>query len=277
MLTTDTIVEGVHFLPDDPPGDIAWKLVATNLSDLAAKGARPTGMLLNYPLSGDGWDRAFVAGLAVAIEALGCPLIGGDTVTLPVGAPRILTLTAIGEDAPAPPRSGARAGDMLWVAGWIGDAGAGLRIALGEPGPASLLAAYRRPQPLLAQGRSLAGIAHAMMDVSDGLLIDAARMAAASALAVTIDLADIPLSPDYRRFAGDDRAARLAAATAGDDYALLFAAPRDAALPVPASRIGTFAEGAGLSVEDGGLAIPQPDCLGFEHAAAAPGCAPARR
>ena len=277
VLTTDTIVEGVHFLPDDPPGDIAWKLVATNLSDLAAKGARPTGMLLNYPLSGDGWDRAFVAGLAVAIEALGCPLIGGDTVTLPVGAPRILTLTAIGEDAPAPPRSGARAGDTLWVAGWIGDAGAGLRIALGEPGPASLLAAYRRPQPLLAQGRALAGIAHAMMDVSDGLLIDAARMAAASALAVTIDLADIPLSPDYRRFAGDDRAARLAAATAGDDYALLFAAPRDAALPVPASRIGTFAEGAGLSVEDGGLAIPQPDCLGFEHAAAAPGCAPARR
>ena len=277
VLTTDTIVEGIHFLSDDPPGDVAWKLVATNLSDLAAKGARPTGILLNYPLSDDVWDRAFLAGLAEAIAALGCPLIGGDTVTLPVGAPRVLTVTAIGEDAPAPSRSGARAGDALWVVGAIGDAGAGLRIALGEPGPDILLAAYRRPQPLPAQGRALGPIVHAMMDVSDGLLIDAGRMAAASGLAVVIDLAALPLSPAYRRFAGEDRHARLAAATAGDDYALLFAAPMDTVPPVPAVRIGGFVDGKGMRVEDGGEPVPLPRSLGFEHAAPAPGCAPPRR
>ena len=277
VLTTDTIVEGLHFLPGDPPGDIAWKLVATNLSDLAAKGARPTGILLNYPLSDDPWDRAFLAGLAEAIDALACPLIGGDTVALPAGAPRILTLTAIGEDAPAPPRSGARAGDSLWVVGAIGDAGAGLRIARGEAGPASLLAAYRRPQPLLAAGRVLGHVVHAMMDVSDGLLIDAARMAGASGLGVAIDLGAVPLSPDYRRFAGDDRTLRLAAATAGDDYALLFAAPATLVPPVAAVRIGAFADGAGLSIEQDGDPVALPARWGFEHASAAPGCAPPRR
>ena len=265
VLTTDTIVEGVHFLPGDPPRDVAWKLVATNLSDLAGKGARPTGMLLNYPLSDDAWDRAFLAGLAAAIEAFACPLIGGDTVTLPGGAPRLLTMTTIGEDAPAPPRGGATAGDSLWVVGAIGDAGAGLRIALGEPGPGSLLTAYRRPWPLLAAGRALGPVVHAMMDVSDGLLIDAARMAAASGLAVVIDLATIPLSEDYRRFAGDDRAARLAAATAGDDYALLFAAASDTRLPVAAVRIGDVAAGAGLSIHDAGEPVQLPHRLGFEH------------
>ncbi|WP_375395873.1 thiamine-phosphate kinase [uncultured Sphingomonas sp.] len=277
VLTTDTIVEGVHFLPTDPPGDVAWKLVATNLSDLAAKGARPTGVLLNYPLSDDLWDRAFLAGLAAAIAAFACPLIGGDTVSLPTGAPRFLTLTAIGEGSPAPPRSGAQTGDSLWVVGPIGDAGAGLRIARGEPGPRLLLAAYRRPQPLLAEGCTLAPIVHAMMDVSDGLLIDAQRMAAASGLAVTVDLAAVPLSPDYRRFVGDDRAARLAAATAGDDYALLFAAAPGTVPPLAAARIGTFAVGAGLSIEAAGEPVSLPDRLGFEHAAATPGCAPPRR
>ena len=273
VLTTDTIVEGVHFLPADPPGDVAWKLVATNLSDLAAKGARPTGLLLNYPLSDDAWDRAFLAGLGDAIDTLRCPVIGGDTVTLPAGAPRLLTLTAIGEDAAAPPRGGARAGDSLWVAGSIGDAGAGLRIASGEAGPAALLLAYRRPQPLIAQGRALAPVVHAMMDVSDGLLIDAARMAQASALAVTIDLALVPLTPDYRGFVGQDQAARLTAVTAGDDYALLFAAPPGLVPPADAVRIGAFAAGAGLSIVDDGAPVALPARLGFEHAPAVPGCA----
>ncbi len=276
VLTTDTIVEGVHFLGTDPPGDVAWKLVATNLSDLAAKGARPTGVLLNYPLSDDAWDRAFLAGMAVAIEAFACPLIGGDTVTLPAAAPRILTLTAIGEDAPAPPRGGARAGDVLWVVGMIGDAGVGLRMARGEPGPESLLAAYRRPQPLLREGRAIAPHVHAMMDVSDGLLIDAGRMASAIGLAVTIDLAAVPLSADYGRFVGDDTAARLAAASAGDDYALLFAASPDFVPPVKATRIGSLAVGTGLSLTDGGKAVPLPARLGFEHASPTPACAPPR-
>lgn len=256
VITTDTLVEGVHFLATDPPGDVAWKLLAVNLSDLAAKGATPVAVLLNYPLSDGAWDRAFVAGLDAALRAFDCVLLGGDTVS---GGHRVLTLTAFGTGA-APARSGAQAGDALYVCGTIGDAGAGLRVARGQPGPPELLAAYRRPQPLLAEGQALGPLVHAMMDVSDALLLDAARMAAASGLAVEIDLARVPLSPAYRAFAGDDA---LAAATAGDDYALLFAAPAELALPVPATRVGRFTAGTGLSLA-GGVSLPAS--LGYLHA-----------
>lgn len=265
ILTTDTLVEGVHFLSDDPAGDVAWKLVAVNLSDLAAKGAVPVGALLNYPLGDDAWDHGFLPGLGEALTAFDCPLLGGDTVSMPSGAPRVLTLTEIGQSTHAPPRSGARAGDALYVTGTIGDAGAGLLIARGRTGSADLLAAYRRPLPSLAEGQALARHVHAMMDVSDGVLIDAERMAAASGLGITIDLAKIPLSPAYRAFSGDDRAARLAAATAGDDYQLLFAAPPALTLPVAATAIGRFAPGSGLTLVDGAEPLPLPPRLGFEH------------
>lgn len=263
VVTCDTLVEGVHFLPDDPAGDVAWKLVATNLSDLAAKGASPEGIVLSYPLSGHQWDGAFLAGLAEALDAFDCSLIGGDTVHLPVGSPRVLTVTALGRNAAAPARSGARAGDALWVTGTIGDAGAGLAIARGAQGPADLLAAYRRPQPRLAEGRALAPVVHAMMDVSDGLLLDASRMAAASGLAVTIELAAVPLSPAYRAWGGD----ALAAATAGDDYALLFALSDAVAPPVAATRIGAFAAGSGLDLRQDGVRVSLPDRLGYLHTA----------
>lgn len=111
----------------------------------------------------------------------------------------------------------------------------------------------------------LSRIAHAMMDVSDGLLIDAARMADASGLAVILDLATVPLSADYRAFAGDDRDARLRAATAGDDYELLFAMPANTVPPVPATRLGRFARGEGLKLQDGSEAVPLPDRIGFQH------------
>ena len=267
VLTTDTLVEGVHFLPGDPPGDVAWKLLAVNLSDLAAKGAIPEGVLLNYPLSDAAWDGAFLAGLAEALRTFACPLIGGDTVSLPAGAPRVLTITALGRDAPAPARGGATAGDALWVTGTIGDAGAGLRIARGEAGPAALLAAYRRPRPRLAEGRVLGALVHAMSDVSDGLLIDAARMAAASGLAVAVELAALPLSSDYLAFAGADQAARLAAATAGDDYELLFAIPKADTPPVAAVPVGAFTRGSGLTITHQGRRVPLPARLGFEHGA----------
>ena len=260
VVTTDTLVEGVHFLPTDPAHDVAWKLVATNLSDLAAKGANPEGILLNYPLGDDAWDRAFLEGLADVLTSFDTRIIGGDTVTLPPNAPRILTVTAFGSDAAAPARGGAKAGDALYVTGTIGDAGAGLAIALGKDGPPELLAAYRRPQPRLADGRILAPQAHAMMDVSDGLLIDAVRMARASGVAVAIDLARIPLSDAYRAFSGD----RLAAATAGDDYQLLFAAPQDFA--TDATLVGTFSAGSGLDLHDSGTPVPLPPSLGYEHA-----------
>lgn len=259
VLTKDMIVAGVHFLADDPPADVAWKLVATNLSDLAAKGAVPVGVLLGYPIGDDAWDHGFLTGLDDVLRAFDCPLLGGDTVKLPANAPRLLSLTAVGRSAHAPRRGGAIAGDSLWVTGTVGDAGAGLAIAHGTPGPASLLTRYRRPTPRLAEGQALGPHVHAMMDVSDGLLIDAGRMAAASGLAVTIDLAHVPLSDDLKAFGHD----ALMAATAGDDYELLFAC--DAEPPVAATRIGTFREGDGLDLFDAGHPIPLPGRLGYQH------------
>lgn len=281
VLTHDMLVEGVHFLPGDPPGDVAWKLLAVNLSDLAAKGATPVGVLLGYTLTGDAErDAAFIDGLERALTHFAVPLLGGDTVALPAGAPHLLGLTAIGaaERGGTPARSGARAGDALFVTGWIGDAGLGLRVASGElAGSRRLLDAYRRPTPRLAAGRRLAPHVHAMADMSDGLLIDADRIALASGLAVAIDLDAVPLSPDAIALAGEGRAARLAAATAGDDYELLFAAPETAtpellticqSLQLTLTRVGRFGEGEGLALSDRDGVVPLPPKLGYEHGAA---------
>jgi len=266
VLTHDMIVEGVHYLPGDPPGDVAWKLIAVNLSDLAAKGARPIGALLGFTLGEADWDKAFAEGLGRALAAFGLPLLGGDTVS---GPTRTLGLTAIGRAAgPVPARSGARPGDLLWVSGTIGDAGAGLRILMGELQPcAALVERYRTPRPRLEAGERLAPLVSAMMDVSDGLLIDASRMAAASECAVEIELDAIPLSEAFP-------ATRLEAATAGDDYELLFAAAPGAApallalaeeIGLPFSRIGRFEAGTGLTLSERGEAVPLPARLGFEH------------
>ncbi len=268
VLTHDMIVEGVHYFASDPPQDVAWKLLAVNLSDLAAKGATPKGVLLGYPLGDAAWDAAFVDGLGEALAHFAVPLLGGDTVSAPPGTPRMIGMTAIGRSCHAPDRRSAQAGDDLWLVGVIGDAGAGLAIAQGAEGPAALLAAYRRPLPLLAEGRALAPLAHAMADVSDGLLIDASRIAAASGLAVAIDLDAVPRSATLSAFAGADRAALLAAVTAGDDYALILAAAPEAgidALGVGAVRIGRFAAGAGLTLTASGAPIALPDRLGYEH------------
>ena len=279
VLTHDMIVEGVHFLATDPPEDVAWKLVAVNISDLAAKGARPLGVLLGYSLTTESdWDRAFVHGLGRALAAFDAPLLGGDTVAAPPRAPRTLGLTAIGEaEGRVPSRCGAAAGDLLWVSGTIGDAGAGLRVALGDLAASeALVSRYRRPQPRLTMGRALAPLVSAMMDVSDGLLIDAARLTEASGLACQIELRDVPLSPALIAACGGDRQARLDAAIAGDDFELLFAAPPAATprierlskeMALPLARIGALAEGRGLSLTDGGAALPLPKRLGYEHEA----------
>lgn len=269
VLTKDMLAEGVHYLPTDPPGDIAWKLVAVNVSDLAAKGASPLACLTGHTLTGDvAWDRAFVQGLGAALDHYGMMLIGGDTISAPVGSPRVLSLTAIGlASNPVPPsRAAALAGDALFVTGTIGDGWAGLQLLqAGKTAPQALIAAYRRPQARVADGRALAAIAHAMMDVSDGLLIDAARMARASNLAVRIDLAKVPLSDDFARTFGSDQASALSAATGGDDYQLLFAAQSEAHLPVAAYRVGGFCEGSGLTLVWNGLPLDLPEKLGWLH------------
>jgi len=270
VLTHDMLVEGVHYLPSDPPADVAWKLIAVNLSDLAAKGARPLGALLGFTLGEEDWDRAFAEGLGKALAAFELPLLGGDSVCAPV---RALGLTAIGRAVgPVPARSGARPGDLLWVSGSIGDAGAGLRILKEELGvSAALVERYRNPRPRLEAGERLAPLVGAMMDVSDGLLLDAGRMARASGCAARIALDSVPLSDAYLALLGE---ARLEAATAGDDYELLFATKAAAApeilaladeIGLPLSRIGRFEAGAGLALTDRGEPVPLPATLGFEH------------
>lgn len=275
VLTHDVLAAGVHYLPDDPPSDIAWKLLAVNLSDLAAKGATPAGVLLGLGLSAaedEDWLRSFVAGLARGLDRWNVALFGGDTVSGLAHA--VLGLTAIGSIEPgmAPARSGALAGDKLWVSGSIGDAGLGLAVAQGKlPYDKYLLNRFRRPEPRLALGAALAPLAHAVMDVSDGVLIDAQRMAAASGLAICIELAALPLSDAAAAHTADD-AARIARATAGDDYELLFAAPPGVGfdtlaqqLRLPLTCIGTFANGAGLRVSGSNGIDCTPERLGWEH------------
>ena len=279
VLTHDMLVEGVHFLPDDAPEDVAWKLVAVNMSDLAAKGATPLGVLLGAGLArGDAWDAGFADGLAAALHHFGTPLLGGDTVAMPAGGPVTLGLTAIGLAPPggAPARSGARVGDDLWVSGSIGDAGLGLLMRQGKltGGLGSLAYAYTHPQPNLALGQDLAPLVSAMADVSDGLLIDAQRIAAASGVGIAIALDAVPLSDAWRMLRGDGAEDRIAAATMGDDYQLLFTAAPDQAEAIMAvglrrgagvTRVGVCAAGQGLGLTHEGAAVPLPERLGFVH------------
>ncbi len=267
ILTHDMMAESVHWLPAAAPEDVAWKLLAANLSDLAAKGARPLGVLLGFMLGDSDWDRRFAAGLRAGLAHYDVPLLGGDTVANR-GDKRALGMTALGAAThrPVPSRSGAQAGDALYVTGTLGDALAGFEFAeAGLDGPSELMAAYHRPEARLAEGRALAPHVHAMMDVSDGLLLDGERMAQASRLALRIDLAAIPLSGSYRRARGDSLDSRMQAASWGDDYQLLFAAPADCPLPVPASRVGVFEPGSGLSLTHAGSPVPLPATLGYQH------------
>ena len=276
VITHDTIIEGVHFLPFDPPASVGWKLVAVNLSDLAAKGASPAGALLSLTMSGDGeWEDEFVNGIEAACESYALPLIGGDTTALPEHAPRVLGLTAIGRAGErTPDRGGGKAGDRLWLVGTLGDAAAGLAQLEADPkstGP--LVDIYRRPVPLLAAGRALAAHANAMMDVSDGLLLDAKRLADASYCGAAIELDRIPLSQAFRDDRGGALADRLFAATGGDDYALLAALPADldpSTLSLPSGttmhRIGALEAGRpGIRLTHKGRRIEPPESLGYEH------------
>lgn len=265
VFTHDVLACGVHYLPDDPASDIAWKLLAVNLSDLAAMGATPAGVLLGLGLSAaedDDWRSEFTAGLGRAMAAFGVALWGGDTVT---GVDRaVLGLTAIGHVAPgmALGRNGARVGDEIWVSGAIGDAGRGLAVAKGEaPFDAALRNRFRRPTPRLALGAALVGVASACIDVSDGLLIDADRLARASGVRLAVALDAVPHDGPV-----------LAAVTAGDDYELLFTAAPDAGIAARAAaaktvvtRIGTVTAGAGVAALAADDRDVTPDRLGWEH------------
>ena len=267
ILTHDMMAEDVHWLPKADPADVAWKLVSVNLSDLAAKGAQPLGVLLGFMLGESEWDKRFADGLEHALTHYAVPLLGGDTVSNR-GDTRAVGLTAIGAAThrPVPARSGAREGDVLYVTGTLGDALAGFELAeAGLEGVDELSAAYHRPVARLSDGQALASVVTAMMDVSDGLLLDAERMASASKLEIRINMDAIPLSADYRTMRGDSLDSRLQAASWGDDYQLLFTAPADAALPVAATAIGHVHEGSGLRLFEANAPIPLPPLLGYQH------------
>ena len=267
VLTHDMMAEGVHWLSSADPADVAWKLVASNLSDLAAKGARPLGVLLGFMLGEDDWDRRFAVGLRDVLTRYDVSLLGGDTVSNR-GDKRAVGLTAIGAAThrPVPSRGGAQEGDLLYVTGTLGDALAGFElIDAGFADIGELGAAYNRPEPRLLEGQRLAPVVTAMMDVSDGLLLDAERMAMASGVGIAIDVAQIPLSKNYKKPRGDALESRLQAVSWGDDYELLFAAPVLAQVPVAATLVGHVKNGAGLTLNDDGVPVELPASLGYQH------------
>lgn len=255
ILTHDAIAQGVHFLPHADPADVAWRLVATNISDLAAKGAQPLGVLLGYTLGGD--DARFLEGLAEALAAYGAPLLGGDTIR-GIG-PATHGLTAIGRAThrPVPARSGAGVGDGLWITGAIGAAMIGYEALVAGSQDAALTEAYRRPRALLSEGQTLAPHVTAMMDVSDGLLLDACRIARASGVTLAIDSAAVPISAPETR--------RQDALRWGDDYQLLFTLPPGAPPPVPAVQIGIARAQTPAPILLDGTPVSEQDGLGYHH------------
>ncbi|MDE1466265.1 thiamine-phosphate kinase [Aurantiacibacter sp. D1-12] len=252
IITHDMLVEGKHFLSSQDMADVAWKLVATNISDLAAKGAQPLGVLLGHMLGED--DERFLEGLDDVLSHYGVPLLGGDTVS--GGSPRAFGLTAIGKAThrPVPARSGARNGDAIFVTGQLGAAMLGFEALRdgtdGDPMP------YTNPMARLIEGSDLAPLVTAMMDISDGLLLDAFRMAKASEVSFAISSTQVPVAAPDRR----DDCLRW-----GDDYELLFTMPDGTFPPVPATRIGTVEPSGFAPLFLDGEPLVNAEGLGYQH------------
>ena len=280
VTTVDALVAGVHFFADDPPGSIAVKALGVNLSDLAAKAAAPLGFLLAVALPtrcDTAWVEAFAAALGASAARSGCPLIGGDTVATP--GPLTLSITAFGtvETGTMLRRTGAQAGDAIYVSGTIGDGALGLAVRrldhrLGPPPPwvaglapgaqAFLRDRYLHPQPRLALGPALR-FAQAGMDVSDGLVGDLRKMLRVSGVSGRVQCGDVPLSEAARAAWSADPGLRRTILTGGDDYEVLATVPprqtglfetAAAAAGVAVTRIGEVLEGIEPAVfldEDG--------------------------
>ncbi len=241
VLTTDAVIEGVHFFPGDPADTIAKKALRANLSDLAAKGAEPLGFLLTLALPksiDEEWVAAFADGLAADIEIYKCPLLGGDT----DGTPGLLSVSiaAFGKvpHGKMVRRAGAKAGDTIVVTGTLGDSALGLALRrdpqltekskLSAEEQAYLLERYLVPQPRTSFAKALREHAHAAMDISDGLAGDLAKLASASGVSAKIDSAKLPLSNAARKLLAFDPALIETVCTGGDDYEILVAVPKAA-------------------------------------------------
>lgn len=231
-ISTDMLVEGRHFFADVSPEALGHKALAVNLSDLAAMGARPLGftLALSLPAADDAWLAGFARGLFALADAHACPLVGGDTTRGPLN----ICITVFGEVVPgrALRRDAARVGDDIWVSGRTGEARLALewlldtpwaRAAVGPELPADLRARLERPTPRLALGQALAGVAHAALDLSDGLTGDLGHILAASGVGADIALADLPVAPVLASLPEAERLTCLL--SGGDDYELLFTAP----------------------------------------------------
>ncbi len=265
IFTTDAIASGVHFFPDDPPGQLARKALRVNLSDLAAKGAKPLGFLLSLSLLKDvseSWLSSFAAGLKDDADAYGCALLGGDTDRTP--GPLTVSIAMIGSlpSGTMVKRSGARPGDAIMVTGKIGDAALGVQLRRGASWKLPLeareylLSRYLLPQPRNALAEALRAHASAAMDVSDGLAGDLAKLCRVSQVAATVAVKDLPLSDAARAVIQAEPEQLETAVTGGDDYEILCTVPpgkvasfRSAAAAenVPLTQIGVVAEGEGAS------------------------------
>ncbi len=281
VVTTDALVEGVHFFADDPPASIAKKALRTNLSDLAAKGAEPAGYLLALSLPERiemAWLESFAHGLGEDQKKFAVSLLGGDTTATP--GPLTLAITAMGY-VPAGTmirRVGATAGDGVYVSGTVGDAGGGLALLKGEGAhlrgceAGRLIERYRLPSPRLALGQALRGVASAALDVSDGLIADLSHIAEVSRVRIVIEAERIPRSPEIRALWVATPEAIVRAATAGDDYEIAFTASSEGKVMEAAmhagtavARIGRVEEGSGVALLDaGGREIPVSR-TGFTH------------
>ncbi len=237
VVTTDAVVEGVHYLVDDPPGTIARKALRVNLSDLAAKGAVPAGFLLTLALrkADDAWLRPFADALGDDAKSFACPLLGGDTVSTP--GPQMISITAFGR-VPAGRmvgRTGAKPGDRIMVTGTVGDAALGLDFLRGgavaqalasDPAASDLLVGrYRVPQPRNALAQAVAQYANAAMDVSDGLAGDLAKLCAASGVSAVIEASRVPLSDPAAVLVARGTVSIETLLSGGDDYEVLCAVP----------------------------------------------------
>ena len=286
VLAVDMMVEGRHFVAGTDPERLGHKILAVNLSDLAAMGARPRWALLAgaLPDDDDAWLTAFSRGLFALAARHRVDLVGGDTTR----GPRNLCLTIAG-DVPAGAailRSGARAGDDLWVSGRLGDAMLGLaalerRTTLDEASQASCVQRLERPTPRVELGIALRGIASAMLDVSDGLDGDLRHLLDASSVGAVVELAELPRSDALdRKLDGSERDLALACLLAGgDDYELVFAAPadkRDAVaaagrtVDVAVTRIGRIVADDELAVLDESGAPLDTLPRAFDHFASGP-------
>jgi thiamine-monophosphate kinase len=283
VLKTDAIVEGVDFLPGTASGQVAQKLLRVNLSDLAAKGAVPLGYLLVTALPrslGEDWLAGFAAGLAKDQATYGIGLLGGDTTA--IDGPITLTVAAIGRVAAgsAVLRSGARPGDRVYVSGTLGDAALGLAALQGRLVLADAVAheflvdRYTLPQPRLDIGQRLVGVAHAMIDVSDGLVADLGHVCDASGVAAVVEAEKLPLSPAGAAAVRLAPAWLGAALGGGDDYELLFTAPHgtEAALALLAQEarvritmIGAIEAGRGVRVIDRDGKTMPVEVAGYRH------------